>query len=297
MTGRITQLMTSRAILADLQDVSNQLDRTQRKISSGKELTRPSDNPFAVARALDYRGELSANVKHQDNVAEADAWQTITDVALGRIGDMGRRAQDLLVQASNDTIGATGRNTIALEIDTIIASIKAEANAQYAGRFVFSGSATLTAPYTPAGADTFNGNAEAVNREIGPGVQIQVNSIVATVVGDGSTGMIGVLRQIAANLIANDGDALRGTDIAALTAANEALTNERAVVGARTNRLTAASGRLDEIEGVTRGLLSETEDADVAETLIHFHQQQSAYQSALRAGAQIMQSSLIDFLR
>ena len=192
MSGRITQLMTSRAILADLQAVNNQMDRTQRKLSSGKELTRPSDNPFAVARALDYRSELSANVKHQDNVAEANAWQTITDVALSGIGDMARRVQDLLVQASNDTIGAAGRNAIALEVETIVDSIKSEANAQYAGRYVFSGSATLTPPYTPAGADTFNGNAEAINRQIGPSVQIHVNSSAATVIGDGTTGLIGV---------------------------------------------------------------------------------------------------------
>ena len=210
---------------------------------------------------------------------------------------MARRVQDLLVQASNDTIGAAGRNAIALEVETIVDSIKSEANAQYAGRYVFSGSATLTPPYTPAGADTFNGNAEAINRQIGPSVQIHVNSSAATVIGDGTAGLIGVLRQVAANLFANDGDALRDTDIAAMNAASEALTNERAVVGARTRRLEAASSRLAEIEGVTLGLLSETEDADVAETLIQFQQQQSAYQSALNAGARIMQLSLIDFLR
>lgn len=297
MSGRITQLMSSSSILADLQAVTSQLDETQRKISSGKELTRPSDNPFAVARALDYRSELTANMKHQDNVAEAHAWQTITDVSLGRIGDLTQRARELLIQASNDTVSPNGRGAIALEIETIVESIKSQANAQYAGRYVLSGSATLTSPYTPGGADTFNGNSEAITREIGPGVQIQVNSVAATVIGDGSTGLIGALRQIAVNLYANDGNALRDTDLAALTAASDALQNERAVVGARTNRLGAASGRLEELEGVTRGLLSETEDADVAETLIRLTQQQSAYQSALRAGAQIMQSSLIDFLR
>jgi len=297
MTSRITGQMTSRSILADLQTVTNQLDRTQRQLSSGKELTRPSDNPFGVARALDYRGELAANVKHQDNVAEADAWQTITDVALARIGDLAQRARELVIQSANDTVGPAGRNTIALEIDTIVESIKSESNAQYAGRYIFAGSATLTPPYTLGGPDTYNGNSEAITREIGPGVQIQVNSVAATAIGDGSSGLIGVLRQVSVNLLANDGDALRDVDLAALTAASDALQNERAVVGARTNRLGAASSRLEELEEVTRGLLSETEDADVAETLIRHSQQQSAYQSALRAGAQIMQLSLIDFLR
>ena len=43
--------------------------------------------------------------------------------------------------------------------------------------------------------------------------------------------------------------------------------------------------------------LSQTEDADIAKTLIDFNSQQAAYQSALRAGASLVQTSLLDFLR
>jgi flagellar hook-associated protein 3 FlgL len=43
--------------------------------------------------------------------------------------------------------------------------------------------------------------------------------------------------------------------------------------------------------------LSETEDADIAKTLIQFNSQSAAYQASLRAGANIMQASLMDFLR
>ena len=44
-------------------------------------------------------------------------------------------------------------------------------------------------------------------------------------------------------------------------------------------------------------LLSETEDADMARTLTDLTMQQAVYQSALKSGAQIVQPSLIDFLR
>ena len=43
--------------------------------------------------------------------------------------------------------------------------------------------------------------------------------------------------------------------------------------------------------------LSNTEDADIAKTMIDFNSQSAAYQAALRAGANIVQSSLMDFLR
>ena len=55
VSARITQNMLSRSLLLDLQNVTDKLSRTQRKISSGKELTAPSDDPFAASQALMLR--------------------------------------------------------------------------------------------------------------------------------------------------------------------------------------------------------------------------------------------------
>ena len=78
---------------------------------------------------------------------------------------------------------------------------------------------------------------------------------------------------------------------------HEAVVTARTDVGARTNRLDAAQSRLGQLEETTTTLLSNTEDADMAKTLIDASTQQAVYQSALRAGAQIVQTSLLDFLR
>ena len=43
--------------------------------------------------------------------------------------------------------------------------------------------------------------------------------------------------------------------------------------------------------------LSDTEDADFAKTMLDLNSQSTAYQAALRAGASIVQSSLMDFLK
>ena len=45
-----------------------------------------------------------------------------------------------------------------------------------------------------------------------------------------------------------------------------------------------------------QGLLSQTEDADMAKTLITYSTTQTAYQAALQAGAKIIQPTLMDFL-
>ena len=294
MTGRITQSMMSRSVLADIQDVSSRLARTHAKLSSGKELTRPSDNPYGTSRALQYRAELAENQQHQRAVDEANSWQSVTDQALGDIGDIVLRVRDLTVQGANGATPASDRAVIAQEVAQLIDSAKNAANAQYAGRYVFAGTSTLSPAYNTTD-DSYHGDTGAVTREIGPGVQLAVNVTGDTVLGDGSSGLIKTLRAVQAHLNANNIGAL-SQDLAALDTVRETVVTARTEVGARTNRLDAAKSRLSQLEETTTSLLSNTEDADMAKTLIDASTQQAVYQSALRAGATIVQSSLLDFL-
>src|SRR5205823_6057890 len=139
MTVRITDDMRRTLVLADITKASDRLALTQQKLASGKELTKPSDDPFAVSRALDYRADLAQNRQYQTNVREASAWHSVTDTAPGHVGDYSQRARELLIQGANDTLGPTARGAIAAEIDQLVDAIKGEANVQYAGRYIFSG--------------------------------------------------------------------------------------------------------------------------------------------------------------
>jgi flagellar hook-associated protein 3 FlgL len=218
--------------------------------------------------------------------------------------DSVQRARELVVRAGNDTNGETSREAIAAAIDALIDALKQEANASYGGRFLFSGTETLTRPYAVGGADGYAGNTAQVAREIGTGVAVAVNVIGRDVLGDGQAAgddkLLDVLRDVADHLRGGtpaDADALRGADLARLDANLDELMRVRAVVGATANRLEVAAGRIEETELATRKLLSETEDVDMARALVDYSMQQSAYQSALRAGANIVQASLLDFLR
>ena len=297
MSSRITEAMTSRLVLSDIQSVAERLSRSQTKLSSGKELTRPSDDPFATSRALLHRDELAANQQYQGNVQDASAWQSATDTALGQLGDLAQRAREIVVRGANDTLDATARSAIADELDQIADGMKGIGNTQYAGRYIFAGSATQTPPYAVGGGDAYAGNADVLQREIGTGVRVPVNVIGQDVVGDGSTGLLGAIRRAAADLRAGGSiDALRTTDLQAIDAGSDAVTSTRAVVGARVNRLDAATDRLQQLEQASTQLLSQTEDADMAKTMIDLTMQQSVYQAALKAGANLIQPSLMDFL-
>ena len=92
-----------------------------------------------------------------------------------------------------------------------------------------------------------------------------------------------------------DTDAMSAT----LTDVEDALdtvSGQLAVVGAKMARVTDATTRLETSQVNLKGLLSEVEDADLAEVAVLLTEQQLVYETALEVTGSIMQMSLLDFL-
>ena len=308
MSNRITHGMMQRNVLADLNSVSTRLSKTQQKIASNKEIERPSDDPFEASRAMALRQSLAATRQQSRNAQDAMGWQEATEQSLGQITDLVHRARELVVRGATDSADAQDRTAIAAELEQIIESVKQNANATYRGSYLFSGSKTDTPPYQQGAADAYAGDEAGLDpavpgvlREIGPGVTMSINTVAREFLGDGQSAgdgkLIDTLRGAVAALRADDAATLRDTQLGKLDQNLDALLEVRARNGARSNRLDSAVTRLSEVEESTVKQLSQTEDADIAKTLIDFNSQQAAYQSALRAGASLVQTSLLDFLR
>jgi len=71
----------------------------------------------------------------------------------------------------------------------------------------------------------------------------------------------------------------------------------RSGVGAKTNRLELTKARLEDAGLNLSTLLSKNEDIDTAEVITRLKMQENTYQTALAAGARIIQPTLLDFLR
>src|SRR3978361_74520 len=99
-TARIPSSMISRGVLADLNDVATKVADTQRKMATGKQLTRPSDDPFAVGRAIGLRTEVAGLDEYRRNTSEAQGWAAASDSALGTLTDIVQRGRELLVHGS-----------------------------------------------------------------------------------------------------------------------------------------------------------------------------------------------------
>lgn len=303
MTMRVTQGMTSRSILQDLDNSRSRLATVQREISSTKRISKPSDDPFGTGRTLQLSGELEGFKQYKSNVDDGTGWVTATEASLSHITETLQRARELLVQGGNDSNGQVAREGIAAEIEALTEAVKQEANATYDGRFIFSGTETETRPYELGATDTYAGNEGSIKRVIGTGVELPINVNIKELLGEGNAAgdnkLLDVMRDIATDLrggTEENAENLRGTDLSRLSDNLDELTRVRAVVGATTNRLTTAGTRIEQLEEASLAQLSAVRDTDMPQAIVEFSTEQTAYETALRSAAKIIQPSLIDFL-
>jgi flagellar hook-associated protein 3 FlgL len=298
---RITEGIISGRNLADLQRANAAVAKASQQVSTGNRLSRPSDDPQAVQKALNLRGDLAATAQYMDTASASQGWAQATDDALSDINEVLQRAREAVVQGGNGTMSQKDRNDIATQIDQLIGQAKASGNATFDGQYIFAGQKTDTAPYDPDGADTFNGDTGSIIRTIGPGVSVQLNGSLGSVLGNGSDGKaLQVLRDIAAHLrggTAADTNALRTSDLSAIDASMADVSTARAEAGALSNRLTTAANRLTDLQTSTEKVRSGVEYVDLAEAISQLSSQQAVYQAALQAtGSSLSQRTLMDFL-
>jgi flagellar hook-associated protein 3 FlgL len=298
---RITEGIISGRNLADLQRANAAVAKASMQVSTGNRLQRPSDDPQAVQKALNLRGDLAATAQYMDTASASQGWAQATDDALSDINDVLQRAREAVVQGGNGTMSQKDRNDIATQIDQLIGQAKASGNATFDGQYIFAGQKTDTAPYDADGGDAYAGDTGAIVRTIGPGVSVRLNGSTGSVLGDGTDGKaLQVLRDIATHLrggTAADANALRTTDLKAIDASMADVSTARAEAGALSNRLTTAANRLTDLQTSTEKVRSGVEYVDLAEAISTLSSQQAVYQAALQAtGSSLSQRTLMDFL-
>lgn len=299
---RITTQMTTAGVLANINNVQNQLATTQQQLATGLSINQPSDNPYGASLAIQLKNDMAGLSNYQSSVTDGTAWASAADTSLSNIMSMLQRAQELTVGASNGDESATDLASTADEIDQLADAMKQEANAQYNGQYIFSGTATGTQPYSTSTGDVFQGNTGAVTRTIGPGSNLQVNADVSSLLGSGTSSadgkLLDTLRTIATDMRSGSTGVadLSANQLTNLQNSLNSLEQIQANVGAVQNRLTMASTRIQGLQNSDTQALSNDEDVNMAQAMTTFSSQQTAFQAALRAGASIVQSSLMDFL-
>lgn len=311
---RITNSTLSTNYLRNLTRNLEQMQKYQNQLSSGKVVSKPSDNPLLVSKIMDLSNNILQNEQYNTNISDTLGWVQTQDGALNNVNATLNRIRDLVIYGANGSLSDTDRQAIYDEAEMKVSELMDTLNTNFDGRYIFGGQKTLTKPFSLSGADndilSYNeggsdgdGADETITREISKGVTVKLITIGSDITGKDGTG-----EKSLGTLLKDIMTSLKSTDRAEL----EKLSNEylgnldknidnvlqvRSKIGAIDNRLQAAEARNESENLNLNTLLSKREDVDVAEKYMEFSVMESVYQASLAVGAQILQPSLLDYLR
>jgi flagellar hook-associated protein 3 FlgL len=291
---RVTLSMMYASVNQSMTSTRSELQKATEKVSSSKQLNRPSDNPADVRSAVQLHDTLSELNQFLRNIDVATSKADAMDTALSGAGDLIQRANELAIAGANGTLSASDRQTMAQEVSQLIESMAQDAGAKVNDEFVFSGFRVDRAPYTVTGPGTvsaYQGDHGVTISRIGPGSTMQIN-----VAGDSIfQPALDALTQLKADLEA--GTPTQTGTITKIQGALDNLLASRAQIGARANRLEQAKTSQQSLMTSNQALLSQLEDVDMASAITEMTKRQTTYQATLAVTAKVIQTSLLDYLR
>ena len=297
MAVRVTQTMLNNNMMRNLTNSMGRMDKFQEQLSSGMKFSRPSDDPVAASRAMFYRSSLIENEQYQRNVNEAQSWMELSDNSLNEAGTILQRVRELAVSSGNGGLGPDSLQAMGKEIAEIRDHLGNIVNQTVGGRYIFAGTDTLTPPYNKETGTLNFTNSNEILLEVNKGIKLPINIIGQDVFdfkGKGGNNIFELLEKIVDDL--NSGKPVKD-ELGNIDEQIDKLLAERATLGARTNRIDLIKGRLENEEISVTSLMSQNEDADVAQVITNLKMQENVHRAALGAGTRIIQPTLLDFLR
>lgn len=142
---RITNKMMTNNMLYNINTNKNNMDALERKYATGLEIQKPSDDPIIAVRALKLRTNLNElNQYYEKNIPDAISWMETTESALRVASEIITQIHTYCVQGANDTLTVKDRNSIVTNLSQLKNQVYQEGNANYAGRYLFTGYKTNT---------------------------------------------------------------------------------------------------------------------------------------------------------
>ena len=146
--GRMPNLLSSQTVLSSINRSNSQLLELQIKLSSGREINRPSENPVFASTISVLDDLLERRDQRVRNFSEASSMLGSVDSAMAEMSDLLLQAKGIgLSQVGVGSDAETRRNQ-ALVIDSILDGLQSLGNREHRGMFLFAGSAVGTQPFS-----------------------------------------------------------------------------------------------------------------------------------------------------
>jgi len=302
-----TSLFFERAS-AQLGNVQGSLAKTQEQLSTGKQITKPSDEPDKASTVTRLESEMARQKSYQETLTTVQTRLTSQETSLRNVSDVLIRIKELTVQAANDTVSSADRKAIGLEIIGLRDQLLSQANAQDTnGNFLFAGSRSTQAPYAldANGHITYQGDQSRMKVQVGDNRRMNANTpgsdvFLRVVRDDGKGRQVGVnffealkdLSDAIINGLPKDMD--RG--LGEIDILQQGISNATAQIGSDMSVVDMQNSVLDETTLRLKSTLSDVQDLDYTEAITRMNKDQLALEAAQSTFAKIAKLTLFNYI-
>lgn len=297
------RVTTQNVYLTATAGLGNALSRVQEqsaKLSSGKSVTKWSDDAPAAAAAETLRAQETDLTSFARSADDSQGWLNAADGSLQSMSALMIKVRELATSAVNGGLSDVSRSAIADQLHELRGQLRDLGQSTYLGRPLFGGYGgdSGTALGSDDGVITWVGDSQPVRRQVSPTLVLQVNVDGKSLFGFGDAGqdVFATLDALSSAVRANDPAQIGALQDRLQTHAGD-IARGLSQVGATTNRVEAVTAAGDSARVELAARRSELEDVDIAEAIISLNAAQAGYQAALGATAKSNLPSLADFLR
>ncbi len=295
---RVTQNYSIQSLLRQINNSRERISTLQRDLATGKRLNQISDAPEHIETALRFRTMLKYNTQFEKNINNAIEFLTFASNALNDSADIIATIKELTIQGI-DSAGGDEFDAIVEQMNELVQQLVDTGNTRFKERYIFGGSNVTTAPFTL----TPDLSAVIVNPE-GIDGELKVELGQGNIDRYNITGQEAFLENIdVIQTVIDMRDAFVSQDQTAIQnmlpqldqALDQILTaNTRA--GSRINRYELLLSQYQNEDLRLQEFLSTVEDTNVPEAIVQLQGEQTALETALRAIAQTVNISLVNFI-
>ncbi len=250
------------------------------------------------------RGFEQSLTQYEKNLNTALPAFEQADSVLDSVIDRLVRAKELALAMANDSNSPDQRLQTSKEVRELLNQVVSLANTKVENRFIFAGFVNGTPPFSEGGGVvSYSGDSGEVLVQTSAASSIPMNvpgDKVFQGVGLGTgVDIFDICLDLESALQNNDVSGASGirTQIGRLDVAVDQILSFRAEFGARVNNAQVAKDAIGIMKIQNDERRSQIEDADALAVYSDFARYQQAFQAALQSASQVIQSSLLDFLR
>jgi flagellar hook-associated protein 3 FlgL len=301
MNIRITESMRSSQLTSRINLTRNRIATAQERVSSGKRINRPSDDPSGTETVIRLRTAQAEIDYFQRNASAVKDRLQFSDAALDSYQASLDKVKVLLMHAASDSTTPEEKVIIAAEIEGIRDRILANANTRIDEQYIFGGTRQNAPPFDPSTAAPAAAPTSQALLQIEPnGAPIPTGITGDTVFSDPSGTVFAMLSNVAAALRGTgDPAADKQTQLAGLDRVQSffaTTSTARARVGVIIESTDAVNERHERNYLLLENAAQNLEAADFVEAAMQLTEANHALEATLQTSSYMGRRSLIDLL-